>query len=135
MNSAADIPLTSGPRPRGARLAEAFGVVAGPAAWLVQLCCGVWLANQPCFPSSGRLLAPPPSLSWTWGALVTLVGACAVIALLAFLFSLRRYRATDAPSGGRARFMALWGMLFGGGFCIATLFTIVAFATLPRCAG
>jgi hypothetical protein len=132
--NAADIPLNPRPRPRSSPLAEAFGVVAGPAAWLVQLCCGVWLANQPCFPSSGRLLAPPPSLSWTWGALVVLVGACAVIALVAFLLSLRRYRAMPAELG-REHFMALWGMLFGGGFCIATLFTIVAFATLPRCAG
>jgi hypothetical protein len=31
--------------------------------------------------------------------------------------------------------MALWGLLYGAGFCVATLFSLAAYIALPRCAG
>jgi hypothetical protein len=127
-------------------IAAVFGVVGGPGAWFLQLCIGDWLANGPCFSGSQRYLVPSHGLAWTWPALVVLLLACVMIALAAFLTSLRIYRTT--PSGAtvtttvvpsvnlaRVRFMAYWGMIFGAGFCVATLLTAVAFVILPRCAG
>jgi hypothetical protein len=123
-----------------------FGVVGGPGAWYLQLCIGDWLANGPCFSNRERYLAPSHALAWTGPALIVLLLACVLIALGAFLVSLRIYRATSSsatvttdlsPSMNvpRVRFMAYWGMVFGAGFCVATLLTAVAFVTLPRCSG
>lgn len=123
-----------------------FGVLGGPAAWYLQLCVGDWLASGPCFPGQQRYLAPPLQLSWTWPALIILLIVCALIAFAAFAVSWRIFRETQRAGGvsppepmvppiARVRFMALWGMVFGAGFCAATLVTVIAFATLPRCAG
>jgi predicted histidine transporter YuiF (NhaC family) len=130
----------------GACLETAFGLWGGPLAWYVQLCCGYALASQPCFSGGRRLAAPVAALQWTWAAMVLLVLAAVVTALLSLLVSWRAYRRTrDQTStdphelvdagAGRARFVALWGMLLGGGFALATAVTAVAFITLPRCAG
>jgi hypothetical protein len=137
---------SAGPRPRVGRLRGVFSVAGGPAAWLVQICAGDWLASGPCFPGAHRYVAPPGVWSWTGPAVLVLMIGCAVIALAAFLVSWRIYRASATErsgvhreliegGAGRAHFMALWGMVYGGGFCVATLFTVVAYAALPRCAG
>lgn len=34
---------------------------------------------------------------------------------------------------GRTRFLAFWGLLFGTGFAVTSLFTGIAFIVLPRC--
>jgi hypothetical protein len=123
-----------------------FVDIGGPLAWYVQLCCGYALASQPCFSGGRRLTEPMPALQWTWPAMVLLMLAAVLTALLALLASWRAYRRTliDGSSSmhdlmdagaGRARFVALWGMLLGGGFALATAVTAVAFITLPRCAG
>jgi amino acid transporter len=76
---------------------------------------------------------------------IALVAGVAM-ALAALLFSWRAFDRTrresdgDSPrlseSGdGRARFLALWGMLLGGGFALTTVITAFAFLVLPRCAG
>jgi hypothetical protein len=145
MNPVAQGPVPTPARPLRLTLRAAFGVVGGPAAWFAQLCIGYWLASAPCFPGSERLAAPVAALSWTWPALIVLLCVCAVIAVAAFFVSLRGYRAgrqrAAAASAAatnvdaRTRFLAFWGMLFGAGFCVATLLTVVAFATLPRCSG
>ncbi len=124
----------------------AFGIIAGPAAWLMQVCAGEALASEPCFPDGYRHVMPPAGFNWTWPALIALMVFCAVMALVAFLVSWRIYLATREEvageagglmdeAAGRTRFMALWGMLYGGGFCLITLFTLAAYANLPRCAG
>jgi hypothetical protein len=132
-------PETRAPRVSGRAL---FGVLAGPLAWFVQLCVGVWLANAPCYPGAIRYLAPPHSLAWTWPMLIVLLVVCATVAFAAFLLSWRTWRAAGsqtpsatAPAAARAHFMALVGVVYGAGFCVATLLTVVAFVTLPRCAG
>jgi hypothetical protein len=136
----------AGPRPRVGHLRGVFSVVGGPAAWLIQICAGYWLASGPCFPGAHRYLAPTEGWSWTGPAVLVLMIVCALIAFAALLVAWGIYRAS-APDrsgrnrelieggAGRAHFMALWGMVYGGGFCVATLFTIVAYAALPRCAG
>jgi hypothetical protein len=133
------------PRTRPVGLRAAFGVIGGPAAWFLQLCAGYWLADGPCYPGHERLLAPASSLAWTWPLLIALLIVCALIALAAFAVSRSIHRETlmveaaaperEGPPAARVRFMAFWGMMFGGGFFMATLMTIAAYATLPRCAG
>ncbi len=38
-------------------------------------------------------------------------------------------------SSGRMRFLALWGVLLGASFALATAITGAIFIALPRCAG
>ena len=137
--------VPAGSRPRVGRLRGVFSVVGGPAAWFIQICAGDWLASGPCFPGPHRYVEPPAGWSWTGPAVLVLMIVCALIALAALLVSWNIYRgsAPQRPAGrelveggtGRPYFMALWGMVYGAGFCIATLFTVVAYAALPRCAG
>jgi hypothetical protein len=129
------------------RLAERFfGVFGGPAAWFIQLCAGYGLASQPCFVNGAWVAQLPANSHWTWLAMVILMIAAAVVALLAFLVSWRAFKRTQhevrgnevhlmETATGRARFLALWGILLGLGFAVASALTAVAFATLPRCAG
>ena len=149
MSSQARPALTHPPAPRArhVRLAQiAIAIAAGPLAWFTLVCAGEVLADEPCFPDGHRFLRPVPALQWTWPALIVLLALCALLALASFLLAFKLYRATRSeeagrPGGlldegvGRTRFMALWGLLYGAGFCIATLFSLAAFVALPRCAG
>jgi hypothetical protein len=123
-----------------------FALFGGPLAWYVQLCVGYALASKPCFWGGDRLVAPPPALHWTWAAMILAMAAAVAVALLSLLISWRAYQRTHTKvpgdvrhlievGSGRTRFLALWGMLLGGAFALATTFTAVAFLTLPRCAG
>jgi hypothetical protein len=135
--------LTREPAPpyrQHGKLALAFGVVGGPGAWFAQLCFGYLLADGPCFSNVQRALAPSRALAWTWPALIALLVVCVIVAFAAFWVSWHNFRDTRAAvrlgrASGGAHFLAMWGMVFGAGFCIATLLTVVAFIALPRCAG
>lgn len=122
---------------------EFFGVVGGPLAWFSQFCAGYALASWPCFPKAERSLVPLTGYNWTWPAMIAVLIAGVIVALCAFLVSLRGYRrsagATDRAEpvddrGSRRHFLALWGMVLGAGFALATVITAVAFIVLPRCA-
>lgn len=78
--------------------------------------------------------------------MVLVMLAAVTVALLSLLISWRAFRHTrsETPGGaahlsetgsGRTRFLALWGMLLGASFGLATAMSAVAFITLPRCAG
>jgi hypothetical protein len=123
-----------------------FGVFGGPLAWFVQLCAGYALATWPCFPLDHRLLIPQGGYAWSFPLMVALLVAGVVVALAAFGVSWRTYARTRNEGGGddrhlievgagRARFLALWGMLLGAGFAVATSLTAVAFLLVPRCNG
>jgi hypothetical protein len=123
-----------------------FALFGGPVAWFLQLCAGYALASEPCFRDGYRAAAPLPALQWTWPAMILAMGVAIAVSLLALLVSWRTFNRTredgagDAhpPVGvseGRTRFLALWGVLLGSGFALATALTAVAFLTLPRCAG
>jgi hypothetical protein len=84
--------------------------------------------------------------AWSFPAMVAVMLAGVVIALLAFWVSWRAVQRTrDEGAGdhrhlletgaGRTRFLALWGVVLGSGFAVASLVTGVAFVFLPRCAG
>ncbi|MGA8707084.1 MAG: hypothetical protein WB646_08870 [Steroidobacteraceae bacterium] len=137
------------PAPQRARVTAAnaaFGVVAGPAAWFIEVCGGYALASAPCYSRAQRGLAPLANLSWTWPAMIALLVVCVLVALSALVVAARTFERTRGESGGdhrllmevgagRTRFLALWGMLLGAGFAVATAATAVAFVVLPRCAG
>ena len=78
--------------------------------------------------------------------MVALLIAGVLVALVACLVSWRAYARTRDEAGGdhrhlievgagRTRFLALWGMLLGAGFAVATSLTAVAFLLVPRCDG
>ncbi|MBV8404319.1 MAG: hypothetical protein JO203_08995 [Gammaproteobacteria bacterium] len=149
MTAEVPLSLTHSPAPHGGHVGTAqiaFAVVAGPLAWFILVCAGEALASEPCFPGSHRYATPLPGLRWTWPALIALLVLCALVAFAAFAVSWRMYRVTRAEEAGRraglldegvgrTRFMALWGLLYGAGFCVATLLSLAAYIALPRCAG
>jgi len=137
----------SAPRPQRVRLhGTFFALFGGPIAWYLQLCGGYALASDPCFRNGQRTLAPISAMYWTWPVMIGLMIAAVAIALMSLLVSWRAFNRTrgevkgDAHqlmevSAGRTRFLALWGMVLGGGFALAAAITAVAFMTVPRCAG
>jgi hypothetical protein len=127
-------------------LALVFALVGGPGAWFMQICAGYMLANGPCFPHDSRRIAPPHAFDWTWPALIALLILGVLIALAAFAVAFGAWRRTppDNPASeepvridviGRTRFLALWGMIYGASFAVATLVNAVAYILLPRCGG
>jgi hypothetical protein len=141
--------LSHHPAPHRHRVSAAeslFGLAGGPLAWFVQLCAGYAMASWPCFPLDEHLHLPLNSYAWTWAAIVVISVAAVIVSLAAFMVSRGILRRTlDESEGGhghaletgagRTRFLALWGMVLGGGFAVATALTTVAFFVLPRCAG
>ncbi|HEX4240838.1 MAG TPA: hypothetical protein VHZ53_05465 [Steroidobacteraceae bacterium] len=136
------------PAPRAARMrivAILFIVFGGPAAWFVQLCAGFALASQPCFREGIRAAAPKASLLWSWPAMIAVLIAGVVVALIALSVAWRTYVGVRAERGGtaapaeaaaeRTLFLALWGVIYGAGFAVATAATVVGYVALPRCAG
>lgn len=129
---------------RGTWLASVFGLLGGPAAWYLQLCAGYVLASGPCFPHAIRRPTPLDGFAWTWPALVAILIFGVLVALAACLTSWRLLRRTQhgsperqalEPGVRRTHFLALWGVVYGAGFAVATLITAVAYIVLPRCAG
>lgn len=123
-----------------------FGVFGGPLAWFLQLCAGYALATFPCFPQHHRTVVPQSGYAWSFPVMVALLIAGVLVALAAFGVSWRTYVRTRDEAGGdhrhlmevgagRTRFLALWGMLLGAGFAIATSLTAIAFLLVPRCDG
>jgi len=150
MNAAADHgSLSHHPAPQRERVSafsSAFGLLGGPLAWFVHLCAGYGLASWSCFPKDQRGVAPLVGASWSGPVMVALLIAGVVIASASFLVAWRNFNKTrgegEGEQGhvsevgvGRTRFIALWGMLLGGGFAVATLLDVAAFLVLPRCAG
>jgi hypothetical protein len=122
---------------------ELLGIIGGPLAWFAQFCAGYALASWPCFPKAQRALVPLAGYDWTWPAMIIVMIGGVIVALAAFFVSwrtLQRTQAAQAPrdliddGGSRRPFLALWGMVLGAGFALATLITAVAFVVLPRCA-
>jgi hypothetical protein len=128
---------------RATWLGSAFGLLGGPAAWYMQLCAGYVLASGPCFPHDIRRPTPLDGFAWTWPALVAILIFGVLVALAACLVSRGLLSRTQQPTPGhpleaevrRTHFLALWGVVYGAGFAVATLVTAVAYIVLPRCAG
>jgi hypothetical protein len=111
----------------------AFGLAGGPLAWFLQFNAGYALASWPCFPQDHRMQLPMDGYAWSLPTMVMIMICGVLIALAALWVSWRNLQ--KSPTEGRSRFLALWGVMLGGGFALASLVTGVAFALLPRCAG
>ena len=127
-------------------LASAFGLLAGPMAWFIQVCADYTMASWPCFPEEQRNLVPRTGYEWTWNAIIAITIAAFVIATAAFLVSRRAYNRVRGEAhgdhqhlmdigSGRTRFLALWGMVFSAAFAVGIVMNAVAYFLLPRCAG
>ena len=125
---------------------SAFGLLGGPGAWFAQLCAGYAMASWPCFPREEHRVLPEAGYAWTWTAIVAVSVVAIGISFAAFAVSRRTYERVQSESrgghqhlvdvgSGRTRFLALWGMVLGASFAVATAMTLIAFFVLPRCAG
>lgn len=146
--NARDTALTHHPAPHRDRvmnIESAFGLLGGPAGWFLQLCAGFALASGPCFTAGTRVTASgaPP---WAWPTMIAASIVGVLLGVAALLVSWRIFQRTKQEmigdhrhlietGSGRTRFLALWGVLLGAGFALATLLTFVAFTTVPKCVG
>ena len=123
----------------------AFALVAAPAAWLVQVCSGFALSSWPCLAHDQPRVIPATGFAWTWHAIVFISLSSLALSLVSMWVSGRvLMRTWDGEAGGhlpvlesgsgRTRFLAMWGIILGGAFALATAFTAVAFLILPHCA-
>ncbi len=141
--------LTDHPAPHRDQVSgfeSVFGLLGGPGAWFAQLCAGYAMASWPCFPREEHRFLPEAGFAWTWAAIVAVSLAAVLVSTAAFVVSRRTYIRVQGESrgshqhlldvgSGRTRFLALWGMVLGASFAVATAMTLIAFFVLPRCAG
>jgi hypothetical protein len=132
-------------RDRVRLIALLFGLAAGPAAWIGQMLLGYGLSSYACYPSDEpRLTSPPPGWSGEhiWLLVINLAGlALTVVGFLVAWGNWRRTRAEKPGKAhrlletgeGRARFLALSGMLACGVFAVAILANTWMGLGVPAC--
>jgi hypothetical protein len=132
------------PAPHGGRVSTALlllGIAAGPAAWSLQLLAKYALTAHYCFPGDIPHAQMPSGLGWVWPLMVAIDGVALLTAAAGAAMSLRHWRITREEAGGRmfavaegrARFLAVWGMLTGSGFILAILIDLIALLLVPLC--
>lgn len=121
-----------------------FGLLAPPAAWSIQIVVSYSLASLVCFPHDTPLAAPV--FTGTWWILLAINAAALAATVAAILVAYRAWHASlrDRPSdsaasalesgAGRSRFMAISGILLGGGFVVLSIFMISTLFVVPLCA-
>jgi hypothetical protein len=132
-------------RERVSLLALLFGLAAGPAGWIAQLLLGYGLSSYACYPSDEPQLTSPPR-GWSgehvWLLAINLL--CLALTVAGFLTALANWRRTRAEKEGgahrllqtgegRARFLALSGMLACGVFALAILANTWTVLGVPAC--
>lgn len=148
------------PAPKRKRVAALKMLVAlygAPLAWVAQMSLSEPLAAQACYPGSRPLLTP------AWAplqmVLAAVSGAALLVALASAFVAWSVWRATsdEADEGkegaskgggeersmgktvdsgaGRTRFLAVLGLMSGGLFVAAVLFTALAVLLIAPCAG
>ena len=133
------------PSPHRARVSFIMlliGTAAAPIFWLGQLMLGYSISDAACYGSDHPTTVQSPQLLHI--ALVAFDAIAVAAALTAFAVSYANWRATreEKVGGhayaleageGRARFLALWGLLSSSCFLMAILFTAYASLTVPLC--
>lgn len=137
---ALNAPQTSQSAPGVVRLFA--GMVIAPFAWALQVLVGYALAAHACYPTDVSLAVP------VWPHLRTIIGGISILLWLVlaggFAIAWANWRATRPQSNisphriigtgiGRARFMALCGVIVSGLFAIVLLFTSVGILWVPSC--
>jgi hypothetical protein len=119
-----------------------FGLSGGPAAWSVTWMVSVVLAQEACHP--GTISLSTPAFGGVHAALVVLNGIGCLVTIASGIVAYRSWIATreEHPGSGqtlleigegRARFMAMAGILTSAGFLVAILFGIPAILLVPAC--
>jgi len=130
-------------RGRAGGIEIAFALTGGVLAWGIQFCAGYAVASLACFDVGERAHAPlgPAQSPIAWISV-----ACLVLALASTGMALALWRRTRAEveggheellekGAGRTRFLALWGLLLGGGSAVTILVNTVGLLMVPPCAG
>lgn len=124
---------------------QLFGLAAGPAGWIAQLVIGYGLSSYACFPRDApHLISPPPGWAGEHLGLLALNLACLALALSGLAAALGAWRRTRGEKRGgphlaleigegRARFLALCGLLTSGLFAGAILFNTAPILGVPAC--
>jgi uncharacterized membrane protein YeiB len=129
-------------RHRVSFIALMFGMIAAPIFWLGQLMLGYGVSAVVCYGSDH----PTTIMSATAlrSALILFDAIAIIAAISGGIVSCMSWRAVrDEKEGGqrqaleigdgRARFMALWGIMSSLWFFIAIIFSTIASVTVPLC--
>ena len=120
-----------------------FGCCAAPIFWLGQLTLGYWISAQVCYGSDHPTVTDAPGALYS--ALIVFDAVAIVFAILGGIVSWMSWNATqDEKKGGahealhtgegRARFMALWGIMSSLWFLGAIVFGTIGSTVVPLCA-
>jgi hypothetical protein len=111
-----------------------FGVLAGPAAWVVQLVAGYAFQEAACPPSRATMPVLDVDTETWIGAISVAAFVVAVLGALAALVSRQAVAAeSDADSKGRIAFMADTGLLTSLIFIALIVLGAVALPSLDAC--
>jgi hypothetical protein len=121
-----------------------IALMAGPAAWIVQLTTAYGVSSFACDPSGLAPFSPAAAMTVDRPILFGLNLVCLALAGAGGLVALRGWRRSrDEKSGGgaamidvgegRTRFLAACGVLTAVGFSIAILFNTFEFFSVPAC--
>jgi hypothetical protein len=120
-----------------------FGCCAAPIFWLGQLTLGYWVSAQVCYGSDHPTLTDAPAALFT--TLIVFDAVAIAVAIFGGIVSYRSWRLTEEEKGGgahralhigegRARFMALWGIMSSLWFLGAIVFSTIGSTMVPLCA-
>jgi hypothetical protein len=119
-----------------------IGAVAVPAFWFLEMLTGAALTGYACYPGLTPRDVAFDGWGWVSWARYVFEGLAAAGAGFGLLVSYRiwddaRRHAVQDPrrelGEGRTQFIAIWGMLFSGGFLLAILFDVVITIMMPLC--
>jgi hypothetical protein len=120
-----------------------FGCCAAPIFWLGQLTLGYWISAQVCYGSDHPTVTDAPGTLYS--ALIVFDAVAIVFAILGGIVSWMSWNATQGEKKGgahealhtgegRARFMALWGIMSSLWFLGAIVFGTIGSMVVPLCA-
>lgn len=122
-----------------------LALVATPSLWGLRLIVNFALDSHFCYPADARQFSLAGPAAWVWPTLLAVDLLALVFAAAAAAISYLYWRASrdELASGraplieigeGRTRFLALWGLMVGVGFVVATVFDLFTLWIVPPCA-
>jgi hypothetical protein len=144
MSDASTVREIQHPAPRRHRVSTVLlllGIAAGPAVWSIQLIVKYALTGHYCYPGDTPNATMPPQYGWVWPLMIAIDVAALVIAAAAAAMSVRHWLVTREDTAerliaigeGRARFLAMWGILTSAGFFLAVVLDLIALFVVPLC--